>query len=203
MENENYFNFFFQDCKEKHFNRIIVRNDLFCLLPTLGCFIEGYTLLVTIKHYDSYSAIGKKNLEILRDTLTEIKNIYLKKYSGVSIFEHGCVDQLNKAGACYQHAHLHIVPIYIDIDNQLLLNLKKIDSIVDLNNFKDSNESYLYLSVLDKDYVVINPDITSQFMRKIVANQISKTEFWNWREYPFIQNIIKTKNSLINEFKKL
>lgn len=203
MENEDYFNFFFQDCKEEKFNRIITKNDNFCLLPTLGCFTEGYTLLVTTKHFDSYSTIGINNLKILRNTLDGIKNKYISIYSGVSIFEHGCVDNSHKAGACYQHAHLHIVPINININIPLLSNLIRISSIEDIDNFSKTNESYLYLSVLNEDYVMINPDIPSQFMRKIVANQINKTDFWNWKEYPFIANIIKTKNMLVTEFEKL
>lgn len=203
MKDEDYFNFFFQDCKEEHFNRIIAKNDLFCLLPTLGCFIEGYTLLVTVNHFDSFSTIGIGNLKSLKSTLENLKKKYLQLYSGVSIFEHGCVDKLNKAGACYQHAHLHIVPLNIHIDNQLLPNLIRINSVEDLNNFKDTKESYLYLSVLNDDYVIVNPEISSQFMRKIVANQINKPDLWNWREFPFTDNIIKTKNHLITEIKEL
>jgi ATP adenylyltransferase len=200
-ENEN--NFFLQIVRDLPYDdRIILKNDLFCLIPTIGCFIKGYTILVTLKHYDSYSMIDINSLKRIDTILKKIKQFYNRKFQGLTIFEHGCVDACNKAGACYQHSHLHIVPVSLNIDDIPLSNLIRINSIQDLTIFNKTQESYLYLSLSEGDYVAVNPQISSQFMRKIIAKVIGKEDYWNWRKYPFLENMIETKIELIEEFRK-
>ena len=187
-------------------SRIIAETDSFVVLPTTGGFIDNYQLIVPKKHINCFGELSVEQLKELKQLIMwqkQINNKYFNMYT--SMFEHGALHPNNESGKSIVHAHLHIFP-----NNKSLLNeidkynfgITEINDIYDLRQICHNYATYLYYSDIDdKDYVMTHQGIPSQFLRKVLADSLNKTD-WNWRENPFIDRIEENikfyiKNNLV------
>lgn len=194
--NSNLFNSMLKN-RFKTCSRIIIDSSACYVLPTIGCFVEGYCLIVSKRHVGS---IGRLN-DVEQDAFAALINL-LNEYSletynkPVICFEHGAVSCNNLAGGCVDHAHLHVVPYeqkLCDVVRSYGLTVQRIESIRSLHSIAFSDRPYLYWKEINgEEYVVVDEFVSSQFFRKIIADSHGLTDKWDWREYPFVDNMIST-----------
>lgn len=177
-------------------NRIIAETENFVVLPTTGGFVENYQLIIPKKHINCFGELSNDELKEMKSIIEWQKKInknYFK--SKTSMFEHGALHPHNESGKSIVHAHMHIFPNNISLLNEISkynFNVEEISDMCDLRNICNEKESYLYYSDIDnKNYVISHEGIPSQFLRKILASNIG-IKNWNWREYPYLENIIKS-----------
>ncbi len=91
--------------------RIIASYAYWRLIPTMGCFTKGYTLVVNAMHRESlYYCSGDEIIELC-SFLRLIKRKYKEAYNtGVFMFEHGTVNKNKMSPASVNHVHLHVFP---------------------------------------------------------------------------------------------
>ena len=116
-------------------------------------------------------------------------------------FEHAS-DQIGRAGCCVNHLHLHLLPcvngekIVKRITNSVGLPAT-IKTYGDLTTLFYQNTPYLLVET-NKIYLWKDPLILSQFMRRVIAEEYNIVERYDWKRYPFYENMTKS----MKEWKK-
>ncbi len=96
-----------------HSSRIIDERDGCLLIPTVGCFTEGYCLYLPARHVNSFATLATSELGSVYANLSEISSIIKEEYqSDLIIAEHGAGSASKCGASCINHAHLHLIPVH-------------------------------------------------------------------------------------------
>jgi len=146
----------------------------------------------------------QSNEELLnaQKEIDKCKSVISKAFSkNVIVAEHGSSSESELGANSIFHAHIHIIPIQnpIDVFNLYYeqggkpLVYKEFSSIT---NHK--NSSYLYLSLEDGKHLIWtnSEKFSRQFVRKVCAEIYQLPEYYNWKKYPFSENIDRSVTKL-------
>jgi|ERR1019366_1145229 diadenosine tetraphosphate (Ap4A) HIT family hydrolase len=174
-------------------NVIVFESDNFYVKPALGHFVEGYCLIVSKEHFRTMAELNIQESaeleEVLRDVALRLTTLYK---SGLCTFEHGAVCPANRAGACIDHAHLHVLPTNCDVTGRLMgLQSNRIWNLRELGGFGSQRQSYIYYEPQPGLRLVYTCDerVPSQFMRRVLCEQLRAGKNWDWREMPYADDI--------------
>jgi diadenosine tetraphosphate (Ap4A) HIT family hydrolase len=191
-------------------SRILWSNKDFALIPSLGPLTEGHLLLVPKHHEFSFANLSKGALFEAEKLIFTIIQFFRKQAQNTLIFEHGAVIQTGcayeerikkaKAGACTDHAHVHIVPgisaspiIRKMNDIHFHLRKHKLQRLSELYEAVEKEFPYIIIgSSKMKSWVLyVIEEVPTQFMRQMVASMVGLRE-WNWYKSPRIDVVQKT-----------
>lgn len=161
------------------------------LKPALGMLIPGYFLTVTRKHLTSFAQLPAEALAEIDDTLTKSEEYLAPKFGEYFRVEHGS-DNVTTCGSggCIDHAHQHLVPAMDVADHaQELLPWQQLDDFTDITQF--AGEPYIYMGRQGEHYVVPNPDLPSQWIRRQIA-EVRGLEHWDWAVYEGATELFET-----------
>jgi len=184
---------------------VIYENQRFYVKPGLGAFIKGYCLIIPKRHISNYSCLTNKELADFNDALDYIKHIYsvLFPKTLTFIFEHGDFEGTDNVLSCHCHAHMHVLPLLKP--NLIMKYLTKIN--VEASDFMLYNlpllnkvrQSYIYAEIAgSKNCSVFFPlqKLGSQYIRRVVCKEVLDSDKYDWRKYPFRDNIHSFLKSL-------
>jgi ATP adenylyltransferase len=202
-------NYFLEVTNDDLFDdRVIWSNDDFAIIPTIGCMVEGYVLLITKNHISSFSGIANEKLSDLRKLVKKVSEVMKGVYgSGCVMFEHGSVKPKQcgiGGGACEDHAHIHFVPVSVELSKfaKKRFVINEINDLSHLQSFEERNMPYLFFSDPDsKQYVCDAPTVVSQFFRQIISVNLGLGNTWRWQTFPFTENMKRTYKTLKPAFK--
>ena len=184
--------------------RILFESKNFIVFPSLSQIVEGYLLIATKKHYIGLGEIPKELVPELEEVKNKVKEVLSKFYTIPIFFEHGPVSQNKKGGCCIEHAHLHSVPINVDILDNIKKNFKsiKIDNFLSLNKqFKKRIPYFYYENQMGERYLFELFDvIPSQYLRQLVAIKTNSKDKWDWRIYFGLKEMRNTVLKLKGNF---
>lgn len=171
--------------------RIILESDNFVVMPTIGCLVEGYLLVVSKKHYTCMGDLPSLLTNELNSLVEIVTSKINEKYKKNAVcFEHGGCK--GKSGSCVDHAHLHVVPFDTNLTKLIkpyALNDMTISSLHDLQSYAP----YLYWQDIDESQHVATGDFfPSQFFRKIIADYYGLGNEWDWHQFHHAENMLKT-----------
>ncbi len=180
---------------------IVTFRDEFILLTTLGCFREGYSLYLPITHERSFANMSSVSLLDVENDLDFIRRKISEEYSSnVIIAEHG--PGIEDMGACCcDHAHMHIIPVddpkhvFMEFFNTQQ-NVSMLNNFNEIRNFRQN--AYIYLSCFSGQHLLWD-DVrmfSRQFVRQVCADLDHLGSFYNWRLYPFYENMVRTTQRL-------
>jgi diadenosine tetraphosphate (Ap4A) HIT family hydrolase len=187
-------------------SRIILHNDGFNLLPTRGCFREGYCLYMPVEHYKSFARLGPEQLNKVETKLEYLRQVITNEYPPYTIVaEHGPGLNGECGVNCCDHAHLHLIPV----DNLISVFLQfysyggspvVLDSLSEL--WKLSDKPYIYLSCGAGQHLVWQnvSCFGRQFVRRVCANLQGIGHMYNWRMFPFHEQMRLTRDRLRESF---
>lgn len=177
-------------------NRIIAETENFVVAATIGAFVEGYVLIISKSHYFSIAqmpSLCHKELQLL---LGSVQKKIRDTYDRNSVcFEHGESSCSRTAGGCISHAHIHVIPCdkpMIAEINYLGLNYREITSVVELARLCRNCAYLFFQDTSNKKYVFSGQIYPSQLFRQLLSSYYGLGDKWDWRRYPFIDNIEKT-----------
>jgi diadenosine tetraphosphate (Ap4A) HIT family hydrolase len=171
-------------------------------LVALGALRAGYLLILPKIHHRSFAFLNSEQANeahILKNFLVDVVERY---FSTPILFEHGSVDDISLAGRCIEHAHLHILPTRIDLFPRLskIFRYMPIKHLAELSNLKLQKQPYIYYERARQGYAfLINQDLPSQFMRRILFEEEGKPDEWDWEVFLGKENIIET----VQKFKEM
>jgi ATP adenylyltransferase len=185
--------------EREFFNQALLESSHFKVLPSLGSLVEGWLLIVPKKHFICFGALESPNLyQELDELVAEVCSIVEREFGDYIIFEHG-PSQLNSVVGCgVDHAHLHIVPMTVDLMLESKRHISncvwnKAEGIESTRAFFNRNENYLFIQDNDRScFIATAPQIPSQTFRKIIAEKLGISNKYDWKKYPFLSNIERT-----------
>lgn len=198
-------------------SRVITEESDWVVIPTLGCFCEGYVLLVNKMHKLSLYHFTSGDIMRFSDYLEKVERVVKNTFSSKCVvFEHGIVSEDYRNACCVDHVHLHIIPctknqdFWPQIAEKYRPNHWVLDSLVEMKALIEENNilSYMLFKDVSERWLLIDAtsDIySSQFFRQIVYLQKSgkNARGWDWRENPFYMNMKQTYYSLKKAFEEV
>lgn len=190
-------------------NRVILSDGQWYFVPTLGCFIDGYTLLILSSHRPSLYFCTLEEKKELISFFENIQKLYdLAYHTSFFMFEHGIVNQSLLSPTSVNHVHLHFLPYSHACDQvskiirtagykeHVLNSFLDLDSIIKQNHI----ETYLlyYYNGVFRVVDVSTEKLPSQYLRMVIYQIIEKRvdNGWNWKIYPYYQNMKMTYEKL-------
>ena len=176
------------------FNNPLAYTDELIIVPTIGCFMEGYLLAITRKHVYSTGELRSRELAKVEADLSElVKNLEgIFETDSYIVFEHGSAGPSRPGGSCVRHAHYHLMPIGMQNIRRVLMQRApkqkvamkwiELSSYSKLSEFKGENYAFVD-SGLEK-WIWLEPTIDAfrlpgQWIRKTVAS-FYDVEEWDW-----------------------
>ncbi|MCF2144469.1 MAG: NUDIX domain-containing protein [Candidatus Heimdallarchaeota archaeon] len=188
---------------ENFYDKVLYETENLIVIPALGAIVEGYLIIATKEHYKSFSKVNSKIINELKTLIQKLSRILSKYYIKPIFFEHGEVNE--KVGTSIVHAHIHALPCTLDVHffEPLLQNANKIviDDLIELQKQEEKNKSYLFfMNQKEKMFVYEVFNLPSQFLRRIVATKVLKSELWDWRKHKLLELTRKTIDKIRSEF---
>ena len=189
-------------CLQPDKERILYETDNFYVIVSLGPIVEGYLLIVTKTHIGACLNIPKELLTEFVLLKEKVGKILIKVYGSCLFYEHGKIGSSltlnNSSKHCY-HAHLHCIPVAVDLNSI-------VEKELTYNEFKSFEEAYSIMNSVNKYLYVENHRINiyqssqklrKQYLRFKLAEALGKNEEWDWvnnQNWTLIeQSILKLK----------
>jgi diadenosine tetraphosphate (Ap4A) HIT family hydrolase len=187
-------------------DRVLVENDNYFAVASIGGFIPGWTLIFPKSHKLNL-AYDFSNEDFLSFTSLVVE-VVSATYGKCVIFEHGS-NSYNSATSCgVNHAHLHVVPFEQNLElfamQEQPNSYWKQSKITDISTISN-NEEYLFCanSYLDrntKGVVLKLASPQSQFFRRILAKATGISNLYDYKRYRFDDISIDTSENLREKF---
>ena len=185
---------------------VIYESNYFLVVAGLGALLEGYVLLIAKTHYLSIAKLPQLMIDDLESLKRCIRSAIEESYtSSVVFFEHGAITESKRAGCCIDHVHIHAFPCEIDLKPTLEKHLPKenqIHSLKELSKFAKTNLPYIFYENKSGEMFVYETQVRmpSQFVRKIWAEAIERSDEWDWALFTGEKEVANTITTLKSVF---
>ena len=172
----------------------------FVAVPSLGSLVEGWLLLLPKMHLLSMGALPEELVAEMEDMKAKIGAHVRNEYGEICVFEHGPALASGKVGCSVDHAHLHVVPLTVDL-SEAARPFMPHDSEWRRASWSECREAHL----AGRDYLYFeqpfgygristHTEFGSQVFRKAIASKIGRPDQFNWREFPEMDTVARTIN---------
>lgn len=172
---------------------ILHETDYFVVFPCIGALTDWYVLIVSKRHVLSAGWLSLEERDDLRRILTYVRQrLFTMTGFDVITFEHGSYDFRDKGGACYDHAHIHMVATEHSSEGFV----RRLPESVAMRECADWVEaarslvlehrrSYLALDSGFSKMIGAASGAPPQFFRRCLAAWLGAEEGeWDWLTYP-------------------
>ena len=169
-------------------------SDLFVMMPTLGCLVPGWFLVVPrrpMANLTNLDACERKRLQELIAALRPRLN-----YPGreTFYFEHGSVPG-SPASCGVNQAHLHIVLLPFDLVGAAIERRDISWKPTSCSAYSLDVQQNEYLFVSDshgRSMIGSNKSTSSQWFRRLIASETNQHDLWDYRTHTGSENMIET-----------
>lgn len=174
-------------------NEILFQSQRFYVKAALGHFVQGYCLVIPNEHVQTISELEVEECVELESVIDEVADRLRKLYKAeVCVFEHGAACLPHRAGACIDHAHLHVLPVDCDLSADLMTFPRfDVSHFTDLRQFSIAAQSYIYYEYgrTRRAAYLCNARVPSQFIRRLLCERMNADREWDWRLAPYFEDI--------------
>ena len=187
--------------------RVLFSTEKFFVVPSLGAMIPGHILLLPKNHYYSVGEMPEQDLREFELLAQEIRHILSSVYGCCSAFEHGCVEGAGKAGACVDHAHLHLLPIGKNLKSEIQAKFGRgidIHSLSELRQFVQREIPYIYYEAPEGEARAYDAFLApSQYFRQLVFAADPQVGNWDWKQDLRTSTVKVTYDALRGAFSEI
>src|SRR5207302_952953 len=102
-----------------------------------------------------------------------------------------------RAGGCINHAHVHFIARNVDLCRELTQQFRPIaipNGGSSTRHLPRLQTPYLYVKQKDEaaQAFLVDRPLATQFLRQMVASKIKMNKYWDYKLYPFNENMMKT-----------
>jgi diadenosine tetraphosphate (Ap4A) HIT family hydrolase len=180
-------------------SRIVWRDDMWATVPTRGCFVAGYSLLLPMDHLISFGSAAVGDLAGAERAVERLRSLVASAFGPAIVAEHGA-SVCDMGASCCDHAHLHVIPVpSVEAVGAIYVaqfgSPQRLGALRDLKRFADA--PYLYLSPkAGEHFVWTNGRFPRQFVRRVCAQLHGIPAKFDWRLFPFEGNMVATCRAL-------
>ena len=169
--------------------RILYKTEHTAIIPAMGSFIPNYLMLVPLRHTYSLRHLSHSEISDMEDCVKMLES----RFGKGTFFEHGSIDESKHAGACLDHAHLHFLPL--DIDIRKLTENTEYQELENFSSLTGIVGEYNYIRYIENNYYSNISELPKQYLRKVVTKYLGIPDFWDWRSHPFLDNMKATREA--------
>jgi hypothetical protein len=147
-------------------------------------------------------ALSQRLVHEMVDLKADIVALLGRVYGEICIFEHGPAVANRKVGCGVDHAHLHVVPLKFDLVSAVMpfvpldVRWRKATWATCRAAF-ESGQDYIYIEQpIGSGRIATHHDFGSQVVRKTIAARLGVPEQFSWRDYPQIETVTRTIQTL-------
>ncbi|MEW8342230.1 MAG: HIT domain-containing protein [Candidatus Thiodiazotropha taylori] len=170
--------------KDRSIDQFILKTNTAHVIADVAPIVAGHFLIVTTTHITSLAQCTANQLSAI-DNLKNRIGSQIEKNFGVSPiwFEHGECKSTSHDSCQVFHTHIHGLPVSAKVFNNIesKYDFNKLSGIKELTQV-GSDKSYLYIECQAKGGRVAIMDPPSQFLRKIICEELNLNDRWNWHE---------------------
>ncbi|MDE5946354.1 MAG: HIT domain-containing protein [Oscillospiraceae bacterium] len=160
---------------------LIYEDEYIFVTPDLAPLVSGHLLIVSQKHYNSFSSAP---IEVKKALKKAMEHIYKSLgCQDITWFEHGAVFP-GKGGASIDHAHLHVLPCNLSVQKAVEYDNKyfqKEEFSIETFNSLANKQPYLWIgNGLDSSNIYFVNYLPSQYLRNIIM-QLQGSNVYNWK----------------------
>ncbi|MGK8558261.1 hypothetical protein [Nocardia gipuzkoensis] len=169
----------------------------FVVFPCIGALVPDYVLIVSKRHVLSAGWFNAEEIADLRQLLDRWTGRLGAAGNSVVLFEHGSYDFRDKGGACYDHAHIHLIAT--DARPEAFVRLVAEDVVLHpcddwiaaaVTSVQQDERSYLAMSTGGQSYIGNSRQARSQFFRRHLAEWLgAEAGSWDWLVYPEVERV--------------
>ena len=166
----------------------ISKSGRFLVKPGLGAFVYGYSLIFSLDHVLCARDLDAVDAQELSDFVSEEIRI-LRSLTGspVIFFEHGS-ESKNHITGCYDHLHIHLLPLQVSILDDLIEELGfPVEYSQDFfaRTSMRASSYIMYGDISGKVYYFfLDRVLRSQTIRQICCQRLGIPDAWDWALYP-------------------
>lgn len=176
----------------------LAANKEYFAIPSLGALVPGWVLICPREHRPNLRA-SFRDAELTSLRLRVSEMLTRKFTHPIRMFEHGAAEDCSATGCGVNHAHLHLVPLALPLFNAVSRSEDNLDwhrlpasAIPDATAreyllYSDAGDAFdpsVHFAALDTP--------TSQYFRKIVAQQVGRSSEYDYRAHPNLRNVAAT-----------
>lgn len=184
---------------------VLYETDHHVVFPCIGALTDFYVLVVSRRHALSVGWLEPDEQDDLRQVLDHLRR-HLTKVTGLSVmvFEHGSYNFRDKGGACYDHAHVHVVATdrpsdtFVDAVPEPV-TLAECDDWLDTATdlIRGQQRSYVALDDGHRHLVGEATGAPSQFFRRCLASWLgAEAGEWDWLTFPQLDRVAHMLSAL-------
>lgn len=168
-------------------------------LASYGGFVPGWTLIVPPEHVPSTACLSFDARAKFDEFRKEIGRVIEDRAGEYVMFEHGAADFSRPAGCGVDHAHIHLVPLDVDL-RWAIAELGDLDlesawqPVVDWPVHKDGKD-YIWVSDRTGSWISHTSSQPSQVVRRAIARVLNLSQ-WDWKKDIRLDNVRETTRLL-------
>ena len=176
--------------EKRYVRRVILENEHFVVFPSVGPLKVGHVILCPKYHYPSFACLPSRLEDEYQGIRTQLSKLLEATFGEkVHIFEHGTDAQFSRIPCSVEHAHQHFLPTNAEVWDALHSDIEWQSvslNVPSLERVAKGREYLLYHSPEDSTHMAAAPKngFESQYIRRIFANALGKSNQWNWRVHP-------------------
>ncbi|GLY02156.1 HIT domain-containing protein [Actinoplanes sp. NBRC 101535] len=170
-------------------NRIILEEESWVLLPTIGCFVPGYCLFMPLDHVEATADLSPSSLRQVASAVERRRTLVESRFGPTVVAEHGARN-CDLGAACCTHCHLHLIPIpepdaVVEAYRRIGGDGRRVDGLCAMPGA--ATGPYLYLSPRPGEHLLWAADdrFPRQFVRRVTARLHGLADRYDWRDHPF------------------
>jgi diadenosine tetraphosphate (Ap4A) HIT family hydrolase len=180
--------------------RILVTRNGFTIVPDIAPMVTGHVLIATTAHQMAMSMLDQAMLEELDNTMTLTASILAESFHAPTIFfEHGPIDEFDRAGCCVDHAHMHALPVTVDVTPSLrkLYDEIPLHRLDELQRFAQQHQPYLFFQRTNGEKLAYAPVYAvSQVIRRLICMELRLPGHSTWENAIDVTRIEQTLAAL-------
>jgi ATP adenylyltransferase len=188
-------------------SRVLFEDRFFLIVPDIAPIVEGHILLITREHMPSMGFLDSAGIDRLEVLMATVSSIIEDAFKCRPIFfEHGSVDDFQRAGCCVDHAHIHAVPLGIDLCPALgkLFSEARINRMAELRGAIERWQPYILFQRSSGDRFLYAPvQAVSQIVRRLVCGEVGLNTRSNWVESVNPKIILDTMHKLTGAMREI
>ncbi len=174
-------------CSTIEVDEVVDQTEFHLALASYGALVDGWLLTVPRTHVVASADLSQAEWQSLIDFTSQVA-LNAEAAYGVRpvMFEHGPAFAGRSAGCGVDHAHLHVVPLDVDLRSlvaALETNDAQATSWVPTNGrpLRSFEDDYLWVSDRTGEWVRHSGQASSQTLRRAIALHLGAAR-WDWKQ---------------------
>lgn len=180
-------------------SRILHETNRFAVMADISPLVPGHVIIVPKDHILCFGSVEASARDEFSGIVNTTRAILAEHYGPSVLLEHG-TSSLEPVADHVTHAHLHVVPVAMDIRDSLLnFNTATIASLSDLSHWSARDEAYIYFESCAGERIVADQidNIARLFIRREIAKRVGLPDpLWDWRRHILSDNLRSTVKTL-------